>query len=71
MIGRGTLEASGNFGPASGDGGAFNIFGLQNSYVVLVITLLILVIGNAVSKNAEPGYFKVSAEDRKALEGRA
>ena len=33
---------------------------LPNAYVTCILTIVILVIGNLVSKNGEPGYYKIA-----------
>jgi SSS family solute:Na+ symporter len=58
--------------PALGIAGDNFILNLANGYVTLVVSLVILVIGNiAVGNNAEPAYFKIPESKRKELEGRA
>jgi SSS family solute:Na+ symporter len=51
---------------------ATGFFSLANGYITLFTTLICAVAGNIiVGDKAEPGYFSVSAEKRKVLEGRA
>ena len=39
---------------------------LPNAYITCIVSVVILVVGNAVSKNGKPGYYKVFEENKKA-----
>ncbi|MDR1250554.1 MAG: hypothetical protein LBK62_00140, partial [Treponema sp.] len=58
--------------PALGIAGDNFVLNLANGYVTLVVSLVVLIIGNiAVGDNAEPPYFNIPETRRKELEGRA
>ena len=58
--------------PALGIAGDSFFLNLANGYVTLVVSLVIIIVGNiAVGDNADPPYFTIPEGQRKALEGRA
>jgi SSS family solute:Na+ symporter len=57
--------------PTLGIAGDNFILNLANGYITLVVSVVILVIGNiAVGDKAEPAYFNIPASVRRELEGR-